>query len=161
MGQGSCRCFKPLLCDGHIFLPVVKRGCVHPSFCCWLKQNSKYYYEKNETSSKEEIENAITSVENIINNLSGEYYPLTSNPSGYLTAHQDISGKQDVISDLETIRSGAAAGATALQASDLNGYLTEETLANSNVIVEINSQIAAINTLLGDATDLTNTILNA
>lgn len=80
---------------------------------------------------------------------------------GYLTAHQDISGKQDVIDDLETIRSGAAAGATALQASDLNGYLTEETLANSNVIVEINSKIAEINTLLGDATALTNTILNA
>ena len=80
---------------------------------------------------------------------------------GYLTAHQDISGKQDVIGDLETIRSGAAKGATALQASDLNGYLTEETLAKSNVIVEINSKIDEINTLLGDATALTNTILNA
>lgn len=80
---------------------------------------------------------------------------------GYLTEHQDISGKQNVIDDLETIRSGAAAGATALQASDLNGYLTEETLATSNVIVEINSKIAEINTLLGDATALTNTILNA
>ena len=80
---------------------------------------------------------------------------------GYLTAHQDISGKQDVIGDLETIRSGAAKGATALQASDLNGYLTEETLATSNVIVEINSKIDEINTLLGDATALTNTILNA
>lgn len=54
------------------------------------------YYEKNETSSKEEIENAITSVENNINNLSGEYYPLNSNPSGYLTAHQDVSDKLDV-----------------------------------------------------------------
>lgn len=33
-----------------------------------------------------------------------------------ITSHQDISGKQDKITDLETIRSGAAAGATALQA---------------------------------------------
>ena len=32
-----------------------------------------------------------------------------------ITAHQDISGKQDVITDLETIRSNAALGATALQ----------------------------------------------
>ena len=32
-----------------------------------------------------------------------------------LTAHQDITGKQDVISDLSTIRSGAEAGATAYQ----------------------------------------------
>lgn len=33
----------------------------------------------------------------------------------YLTQHQDISGKQDKIEDLETIRSGAAKGATAIQ----------------------------------------------
>jgi len=32
-----------------------------------------------------------------------------------LTAHQDISGKQDTISDLQTIREGASAGATAYQ----------------------------------------------
>ncbi len=32
-----------------------------------------------------------------------------------LTTHQDITGKQDVISDLSTIRSGAEAGATAYQ----------------------------------------------
>ncbi len=32
-----------------------------------------------------------------------------------LTEHQDISGKQDVIADLEAIRSGAAKGETALQ----------------------------------------------
>ena len=38
-----------------------------------------------------------------------------TNDAGYLTEHQDISGKQDVISDLATIRSGAALGATALQ----------------------------------------------
>lgn len=40
-----------------------------------------------------------------------------------LTQHQDISGKQDVINDLPTIRSGAAAGATAQQpATTLAGY---------------------------------------
>ena len=38
-----------------------------------------------------------------------------NNDAGYLTEHQDISGKQDVITDLDTIRSGAAAGATAYQ----------------------------------------------
>ena len=36
-----------------------------------------------------------------------------------ITAHQDISGKQDVISDLATIRSGAGKGATAVQPGDL------------------------------------------
>ena len=34
---------------------------------------------------------------------------------GYLTEHQDISGKQDVITDLADIRNGAALGKTALQ----------------------------------------------
>ena len=44
----------------------------------------------------------------------------------YLTEHQDISGKQDVITDLETIREGAAKGATAIQEhQSLEGYATE------------------------------------
>lgn len=54
------------------------------------------YYEKNETSSKQEIGDVINEINNNIANLSGKYYPLTSNPSGYLTAHQDISDKLDV-----------------------------------------------------------------
>ena len=37
------------------------------------------------------------------------------NEQGFLTEHQDISGKQDVIEDLESIREGASLGATALQ----------------------------------------------
>ena len=49
--------------------------------------------------------------------------------SEYLTEHQDISGKQDVISDLATIRSGAALGATALQ-SVPSEYVTEGELSN-------------------------------
>ena len=54
------------------------------------------YYEKNETSSKQEIGDVINEINNNITNLSGKYYPLTSNPSGYLTAHQDVSNKLDV-----------------------------------------------------------------
>lgn len=92
-----------------------------------------------------------------------------TNDAGYLTQHQDISGKadksdtytkqevdqaianvdvsaqlatkQDVISDLETIRSGAAAGATAYQkpssgipVADLNSDIrTSLSLANSAI----------------------------
>lgn len=37
------------------------------------------------------------------------------NEQGFLTEHQDITGKQDAIDDLEAIREGAAKGATALQ----------------------------------------------
>lgn len=58
---------------------------------------------------------------------------------GYLTAHQDISGlatkeelngKQDVITDLETIRDGAAKGATALQYNQLADELTDFSKTN-------------------------------
>ena len=81
---------------------------------------------------------------------------------GYLTAHQDISGKQDVISDLETIRLGAAAGATALQAIP-EEYITETELdgllSNSDIIKNINNQIAAIDAKVGEAIELTKTIL--
>ena len=74
------------------------------------------------------------------------------NDAGYLTEHQDISGKQDAISDLDAIRSGAAAGATALQPVALNDYYTKG---------EIDELLAAINQTIGEATELTNTILNA
>ena len=57
-----------------------------------------------------------------------EYVTETElNDKGFLTEHQDISGKQDVISDLATIRSGAEKGATALQ-SVPSEYVTETEL---------------------------------
>jgi hypothetical protein len=43
-----------------------------------------------------------------------------------LTQHQDVSGKQDTIQDLPTIRSGAAAGATAVQPAALESGLAEK-----------------------------------
>ena len=42
------------------------------------------YYKKTETSSKEEITNAL-------GGLSNDYYPLTGNPSGFLTQHQSLT----------------------------------------------------------------------
>lgn len=70
-----------------------------------------------------------------------------------ITEHQDISGKQDVITDLETIREGAALGTTAIQeerykgtisAVDTSGSVDEpingviETLPNGNINLTIN-----------------------
>ena len=45
-----------------------------------------------------------------------------------ITEHQDISGKQDVIEDLDAIREGASKGATALQ-SVPSEYITESELS--------------------------------
>ncbi len=63
------------------------------------------------------------------------------NDANYLTSHQDISGKQDVIDDLDDIRSGAALGATALQShQDISGKANKSEMsitpgANSGTVV--------------------------
>ena len=63
------------------------------------------------------------------------------NDSNYLTEHQDITGKQDTIKDLDDIRSNATKGADALES--LSNYFTKE----------------EINALIGEAVNITNTIL--
>jgi hypothetical protein len=67
------------------------------------------------------------------------------NDANYLTEHQDISGKQDVISDLEDIRSNAALGATALQEVPA-GYVTETDLNTKGYATEnfVNDAISEI-----------------
>lgn len=69
------------------------------------------------------------------------------NAKGYLTEHQDISGKQDVISDLDTIRSGAALGATALQSVPYE-YVTESELNNKGYLTSIPSEYVTESELL-------------
>ena len=57
------------------------------------------------------------------------------NEQGFLTEHQDITGKQDVIEDLEAIREGAAKGATALQEVP-EGYATETWVGEQGFLTE-------------------------
>ena len=58
---------------------------------------------------------AWVTAQGFIKSLAGYATQAWVNAQGFLKEHQDISGKQDVIDDLSTIRSGAAKGATALQ----------------------------------------------
>jgi hypothetical protein len=58
-----------------------------------------------------------------------------------------LNGKQDTISDLATIRSGAALGATALQPSALNGYATQAWVGQQGYITGITS--SDVTTALG------------
>lgn len=132
------------------------------------------------------------------------------NDANYLTEHQDISGKQDAIKDLDDIRANAALGATALQEvpagyvtetdlstkgyltnDSLNDYATKEfvgeeiekidipvvptkvsafendanyltehqSLDNYFTKAEVNKMIEDINALIGEAINITNTIL--
>lgn len=77
-------------------------------------------------STTEEVNSAITQAISALNIPSLDGYAtkddikgfVTSGwveSQGFLTEHQDITGKQDVIEDLDAIRSGASLGATALQ----------------------------------------------
>lgn len=136
----------------------------------------------------------VPSIDNLATKEEMEGVKTWVNEQGFLTEHQDITGKQDVISDLETIRSGAAAGANALQSvpdeyvteTELNnkGYLTEQSLngyATESFVSEeikkivipdapnmddyytkgdIDTMIGNINNMIGQATDITNRILN-
>lgn len=78
------------------------------------------------------------------------------NDANYLTEHQDITGKQDVIKDLGDIRSGAARGMTALQEIPDN-YVTEDELNERNYLTISNadSRYAPIGSVGSGNTDLT------
>ena len=68
------------------------------------------YYTKTEVNTSLETKANKTEIPTVPTNVSA-----FTNDAGYLTEHQDISGKQDVITDLAEIRNGSALGKTALQ----------------------------------------------
>ena len=70
-----------------------------------------------------------------MNNTELEVNDGVVNLGTVLTEHQSLDGKQDVISDLETIRSGAALGATALQS-----YTETEPQFNASTAKDITAE---------------------
>lgn len=58
------------------------------------------------------------------------YDASSANAQSGVAVASAVSGKQDTINDLETIRSGAAAGATAVQPAALNDYATTSALTS-------------------------------
>ena len=72
---------------------------------------------------------------------------ITGDPMDNTALAEDLNAKQDVIDDLETIRSGASAGATALQPAALNGYATEQWVGNQGYLTGITSLM--VTTALG------------
>lgn len=73
-----------------------------------------------------DIKNKVTTLENSVAENTANIQINTSNISALQTS------KQDVIEDLETIRSGASSGATAVQPSALNNYVD----LNSNQMIK-------------------------
>ena len=69
-----------------------------------------------------------------------------NNDAGYLTEHQDITGKQDVIADLAEIRAGAALGKTSIQAhQDLSDYALKTELPDISVKQDKLSEVQLAN----------------
>ena len=66
-----------------------------------------------------DVKNRVTTLENSVAENTANIQTNASNISALQTS------KQDVIDDLETIRTGASAGATAVQPSGLNNYYTK------------------------------------
>ena len=99
--------------------------------------------------------------------LSGYATKTWVGEQGFLTEHQDITGKQDVIADLDDIRSKANSAIQEIPAEYVTddeltarGYLTEhQSLDNYYTKKEIDDMIKGINDLIGEATNITNTIL--
>lgn len=98
----------------------------------------------------ESLDSIIASIEQQIADIQSSIPTKTSeltNDSGFLTEHQDVShlatkedlkSKQDVVSDLETIRSGAALGATALQEhQDISHLATKEDLEEAEEVTSV------------------------
>ena len=105
--------------------------------------------------SAEDITNWNSKTDNVgtvtgvtMNNEALEVNNGVVNLGNVITEHQDISGKQDVIENLDTIIAGAALGATALQS-----YTETEPQFNASVASEISSE--DINTWNGKQDALT------
>ena len=78
-----------------------------------------------------DVKNRVTTLENSVAENTANIQINTSNISSLQTS------KQDKIEDLETIRAGATAGATAVQPSALNNYATKSELENKANDVDV------------------------
>ena len=81
-----------------------------------------------------DVKNRVTTLENSVAENSANIQINASNISALQTS------KQDTIEDLETIRSGASAGATAVQPSALNNYVdlsSEQTISGTKTFNSI------------------------
>ena len=113
------------------------------------KPTSLSGYGITDAYTKEEVNNAIGEVDKRIDTLVGssvskaidtfnEVVAFLKDIEDTETLEGILAGKQDAITDLATIRANAALGATALQSSDLDGYVNEiATSGSGNAITSV------------------------
>lgn len=106
--------------------------------------------DKTELSKKQDVISDLSEIRNkaksALQSVPSEYITESELANkGYLTEHQDISGKQDKIADLAQIRANAQKGATALQTVP-SEYATKTDVSNE-VAKIVNSAPKAFDTL--------------
>ena len=89
----------------------------------------QWVYDQQYLTEHQSLDNYYTRTEvddnmGVLDAKFDNYYTRAQCDERYLTYHQDISGKQDVIADLDEIRRGATLGSSSLQPSALNNYYT-------------------------------------
>ena len=89
----------------------------------------QWVYDQQYLTEHQSLDNYYTRTEvddnmGVLDAKFDNYYTRAQCDERYLTYHQDISGKQDVITDLDEIRRGATLGSSSLQPSALNNYYT-------------------------------------
>ena len=99
--------------------------------------NVIYYYQSSvgKDFNRVLLNGKEVAVKNSAVNISGVATEEWVGQQGFITEHQDITGKQDVIEDLESIREGASKGATALQEVP-EGYATEAWVGEQGFLTE-------------------------
>ena len=80
-----------------------------------------------------------------------------TNDAGYLTSHQDISGKHDIIADLATIRANAELGATAIQKIP-DTYATKEYVGQQIDAINLPTVPTNVSEFINDAGYLTKDV---
>ncbi|MEE3309066.1 hypothetical protein, partial [Sharpea azabuensis] len=139
----------------------------------------QWVYDQQYLTEHQSLDNYYTRTEvddnmGVIDAKFDNYYTRAQCDERYLTYHQDISGKQDVIADLDEIRRGATLGSSSLQPSALNNYYTrtqtDAAIANAAQNVDLTNYYtksetdAAINEAIAYAdidVDLTNYVTYA
>lgn len=134
--------------------------------CLTAHQSLDDYYKKTETSSKQEISAALASIQPgdpevnqvvrtysaegkwlIASDLdpylqkseSGNFYPMTGNPSGFLTAHQSLTGYATT-AQVDTVSSLLSAGLDYVSANGGKTYTGVAPIVVNNDEVKISAQ---------------------
>ena len=150
----------------------------NPSGYLTAHQSLSDYYKNNETSSKQEISDALN--DKIDSTQSGNFYPMTGNPSGFLTEHQSLSSyyqknetssKQEISNALDDKLDKTQSGDFYPMTGNPSGFLTahqslsnyyqkNETSSKQEIQAALEAIPGAVDYSAGANIDITNHVIS-